>query len=393
MKIYYTIPLLRKIIIDDHWPIPIQGGKLKVIEENGFAKALEISFENQPVKYAPHFQPPQIDGDVATIRDQDAIFPLVKRQLDGAFSFLECIFDVTLDLGQVATRYEAESPEEDSAILVKSFSTSKHEPILPLTFDMITRSIMAAEYSSAPKFEATLAKSARKALSSQEFINSFRYSFLLIESLYGKGQFKKEGLKYSLKSDHEFLEFVNFAIKDMIPALNDSSSITAKLLSKNPTSKDVIDHLVDRRGFYFHGNVLRKDSWKPEEQGEAESLALLSISIISQISMKAAEPMFLPDFSKRHFDDAMNEGAKLVFEVEFTFRNHGEEFPRKNRADINFPGKNTTPRASFEIGKYCLELFQHNQPSAALLKVECYEKGANQKIFEFTFHDFDTNHL
>ena len=69
---------------------------------------------------------------------------------------------------------------------------------------MITRAIMAADKYEGPRFEATLARSARKALGAQEFINSFRYSFLLIESLYGEGQFKKAGLQTALKGSQEF---------------------------------------------------------------------------------------------------------------------------------------------------------------------------------------------
>jgi hypothetical protein len=53
-------------------------------------------------------------------------------------------------------------------------------------------------------------------LENQEFINSFRYSFLLIESLYGNGQFKTPSLQAALKSNQEFRNIVDLAIKDMI---------------------------------------------------------------------------------------------------------------------------------------------------------------------------------
>ena len=56
MRIRYTVPFKRKIIIDDHWEVPMQGGKLRVIEEDGYAKALEVTFEKQPLEYAPHVQ-------------------------------------------------------------------------------------------------------------------------------------------------------------------------------------------------------------------------------------------------------------------------------------------------------------------------------------------------
>lgn len=43
MRIRYVVPFKRPIIIDDHWEIPIQGGKLRVAEQDGYAKALELT--------------------------------------------------------------------------------------------------------------------------------------------------------------------------------------------------------------------------------------------------------------------------------------------------------------------------------------------------------------
>jgi hypothetical protein len=34
----------------------MQGGKLRIIEESGYAKAIELTFEKQPLEYAPSFQ-------------------------------------------------------------------------------------------------------------------------------------------------------------------------------------------------------------------------------------------------------------------------------------------------------------------------------------------------
>jgi hypothetical protein len=151
-------------------------------------------------------------------------------------------------------------------------------------------------------------------LENQEFINSFRYSFLLIESLYGNGQFKTPSLQAALKSNQEFRNIVDLAIK-YDSAKNDRNSDTAKLISTKPNADDIINHLVEKRGFYFHGNIKRKDARNPDEQDSAESLALLAIGIITKITMKAAEPMFVAELEKRHFEDAMQVGAKIVFEI------------------------------------------------------------------------------
>ncbi len=386
MRIRYTIAFDRKIIIDDHWEIPIQGGRLRVIENDGYAEALELTFERQSIESVPHIVWHDEGEAVASITDQDPRITFVKRQLDNAATFLNCICNIELRTGDIDTKYEGETPEEEAQIAVKGLTVGRHNPALPLAFDMLTRAIMAAEKHDAPRFEATLARSARKALESQEFINSFRYSFLLIESIYGEGQFKKAGLQTAQRANQEFRDIVEFAINDVIPAKGDRNSDTAKLIASKPMADDVIDHLVEKRGFYFHGNVKRKDAWKPDEQGAAESLALLAIGIGAQISMRAADPMFAPELEKRHFEDAMRAGARVVFEIKFKFREPEEKFDREGLVTIAMPGTKVTPRSAFAVVQHFLEVFQHNQPASELRDAECKVQGTGRKVFDLTIH-------
>lgn len=386
MRIRYIVPFKRRIIIDDHWEIPVQGGKCRVVEKDGYAVALELVFEKQPLEYAPNLEPLDDTTAVAAITGRDHRMGFVKRQLDHAATFLECIHDIGLKTDAIDAKYEGETPEEEAQIAVKGFSMGRYEHALPLSFDMLTRAIMVAETKDGPKFEAALAKDARKAIGEQEFINSFRYSFLLIESLYGEGQFKKAGLQAALKGNVEFAGIVEEATRDVIPAKDNRTSDTAKLLAMKPTVDQIIDHLVDKRGFYFHGNIKRKDAWKPDEQGAAEALALLSIGIVSRISMKAADPLFQDELNRRHFDDAMRVGARIVFQIKFKFREPEEKFDRRHQINIDMPGTKPTPRAAFAVAQHFLEVFQQNQPASALIEAECTLKGSEQKIFSLTFH-------
>ncbi|EKN4208254.1 TPA: hypothetical protein PXL76_002625 [Yersinia enterocolitica] len=389
MRIRYTVPFKRKIIIDDHWEIPMQGGKLRILEESGYAKAIELTFEKHPLEYAPCFQKPDPHEVMATITGHDHRMAFVKRQLDDAATFLECFHDIELITEEIEAKYEGENPEEEAQLSIKSISSIRHDSALPLSFDMLTRALMAAEKYDGPRFEVAFLKSARKMLEAQQFINSFRYAFLLIESLYGNGQFKTPSLQAALRSNQEFCAAVELAIKDMIPAKVDRNSDTAKLLMKKPGADDVINHLVEKRGFYFHGNIKRKDAWKPNEQDAAESLALLAIGIVTTITMKAAGPMFIPELEKRHFENAMHAGAKLVFEIKFKFREPEETFDRQHQLNIPVPGTKVTPRTAYAVAQHFLQVFQHNQPVSALREAECRVQGTEEKVFTLTFHSKD----
>jgi hypothetical protein len=387
MRIRYTIPIKRELIISDHWDIPIQGGTCRVVEENGRATALEIVFTDQPLNFAPHIDQ-LTEGPVKiTITGRDQQVAFVKRQLDEAMAFLHCFHDIDLKTDEIQANYEGETPEEEEQIAVKAMSMGKHKPLLSLTFDMLTRAIMAAEKADGPKFEATLASTARKALSEQQFINSFRYSFLLIESLYGEGQFKSAGLKSTLKSNPKFVEVVDAALKDTIKSKPEHTSDTSTLLSGTLTADDVIDHLVDKRGFYFHGNVKRRDAWKPDEQGAAEALALLAISIAQLIAQQAAAPMFEANYANRHFEDAKKVGAEIVFQIKFKFREPEEKFQREHQMNFfRVPGTKVTPRMALKVAQHFFENFEHNLPVAALESAACTVQDSGEKVFDIQFH-------
>jgi hypothetical protein len=138
----------------------------------------------------------------------------------------------------------------------------------------------------------------------------------------------------------------------LLPPKQAGNSDTEALLARKPSAEEVIDHLVEKRGFYFHGNVKRKDAWKPDEQGPAEALALLTVGIAQQIAQEAAAPIFDNAFAKRHFQDAMNAGASIVFEVRFHFREPMEKFSRDGMLRIKTPGTRVTGKQANAIAQH-----------------------------------------
>lgn len=384
MRIRYTFPFKRALLIEDHWTIPLQGGTCRIVSEGNRAKALEVTFTGQPASLAPRIED-HGDGPVkATITGRDAHLSLVRAQLDRALAYLECYFNLDLATEEVDIKYEAETPEEEAKIDVGGFSMGKNERPLPLTFDYITRALMVAETGDAPRFESSLASAARTAIFQQQYIDSFRYSFLLIEALFGGGKFKSAGLKDALKADQSFRAAVDAALKDPSNPRKGHASDTLTLMLRSPTTEAVIEHLVDKRGFYFHGNVKRKDSWKPDAQGDAEALALLAIDIVQAITHEAAAPMFAPPFAQRHFEDAQKAGATIVYNIKFEFREPEEGFDREQEINIRSPGTKVTGKNALNVAQEFLRLFEYNRPVASLKRAECRVEGTQERVFEIS---------
>lgn len=384
MRTVYTVPFRRPIIVEDHWPVPFMGGTCRIVVAEGKAVALEIVFSREPVTNAPLVE--ELDGPIKlsiTGRDNRLIF--VKRHLDEASAFLECFYNIDLATDEIAAAYSGETPEEEALIGLKSFAMGRREAALPMPFDMLTRALMAAETTDGPKFEATLTKNARDALAAQQFINSFRYSFLLIEAIYGEGQFKKAGLIAALSKNADFLDMVRFAVKDVIRPRRDHSTDTDVLLAGTPNPEAIVEHLVEKRGFYFHGNVKRKDAWKAEDQQRAESLALLTIGIAQLIAHNAAAAMFADSLAQRHFNNAMQAGAGIMFEIRFKYREPEEGFSRDGQIEIKTPGTKVTERQANRIAAEFLRQFEHESPVSAIESAECTVRGTKQRVFKIDF--------
>jgi hypothetical protein len=385
MRVRYVVGLKEPVLLEDHWPIPLMDGEMRVIADGKTATALEIVFTGQPTAYAPSIEHDPKARIATTITGRDLLLPFVMMKLETAFTYLQCYFDIELQTDEIKIEYTPETNEERSKIEVTSMSRGKVDQPHSLPFDLLTRATMVAE-SGAPSFEATLVGAARKAALQKKFIDSFRYSFLLIESLYGEGKFKSAQVKDALKGNLEFTAMVAAALNQRIQLKKSRGSATEKLLSTSPNADALIDHLVEMRGYYFHGNVKRADAWRPQDQAKAEALCMLALDIAMAISHAAAAPMFADEFSKCHFDYAKRCGAIMSMKVNFRYRARHETFDRNRSLKMNVPGTIITPKMAQYVAQQFLATFEHDTPDAALKSASCTADAIGQKVFDIEFH-------
>lgn len=386
MRISYTFRLKEPIWLEDHWPLGIMGGQLHILGEGRLATAIEVSFNGQSTDMAPAVEQHNSGEARATITVRDSLLPLVRIQLEKAFTYLQCYFDVEILIEEVNASYEAESSEEEDQIPVKGCNCRKERAPALIPYDMLTRAFMAGEQGTAPELEATLVKLARTAMQEKRYIDSFRYSFLLFDCVYGAGKFRTAHLKQALKECPEFASIVATALKERMLQKHSKNSDTDALLAASPTVEDVIDHLVNKRGAYFHGNTKRKDAWKPHEQTSAETLCLLALEIAMLISHQAAAPMFDDAFSQRHFEEAKRTGAIVTMNVKFQFRRPGETFDQNASMNIAMPGTKVTPKMAVYAAKNFLGRFEELAPDADLKSACCAVASTGEEVFDVIIH-------
>lgn len=386
MRIRYTVPFTSKTRIPDHWPFPVAGGIGRVIEVDGVAQGLEVVFDNQPLDLAPTIRPANDGVAKYELRGHDHQIGHLRFLLDQAMGFLQCFFGVGLATDEIKAAFEPEHPGEEGKIQVHSIKTGTQEPIHHLNFSMLTRAVMAAAAGPAPVFEAALLASARDAMARQRFIDSFRYSFLLIEFLFGDGKFKGEALKAVFRKNDVLKGLIQELIADPVPFPDPGPSSTATLLAANPSVGDFIDHLVDQRGFYFHGNIKRKDTWKPEQQTAAKLLAFKTLELASRVGQRAADPLFDEQFTQQHFQNAKRSGAIIVLNVSATFIEPDNGLSRQARFSFTCPGTKLSAALLQGVAREFLGAFERQHPVEALRTVSCVRADTGEKAFEMTFY-------
>ena len=113
MRIIYKVSLKKPLEIPDFWRVPFLSGELTPISENKLVKAFEIQFSGQPVEYAPLFSPLQHGKVKGNITVRDELVPKVQAHLENALAFIQCTFDVEVEIDEIAAEYKAENEDEE----------------------------------------------------------------------------------------------------------------------------------------------------------------------------------------------------------------------------------------------------------------------------------------
>ncbi|MBO6657819.1 MAG: hypothetical protein JJ934_13040 [Pseudomonadales bacterium] len=374
-------------MVDDHWPIPFLDGELRLLSKKSLVDGVEVILPNQPTQLAPRIKETPNLPTKASIIGHDVRIEEVRERLQAAITFVSCYFDVEIPNDDLEVEFIPEREEEKVDIKLREMKFTRSPKPLQMSFDILTRAIMASGKMAPPHFVATLVSAARDRYLQDQYIDSFRYSFLLIEAIYGEGKFKSKQLTAALCESPELVRIVSQTLAEPLTGESLSESDTSNLLSASASPQQVIKHLVEKRGYYFHGNLIHSDPWEPQEQGRAESLALLALQIASQIASDSAKPMFAEEFNERHFNDAKRIGATLSMEVNFTYKEPGENLDRKASVKITVPGTKITSKNSRYVARQFLDIFERETPTAHLKSAYCKLLDTNEPVFEMKFHD------
>lgn len=372
----------------DHWPIDVLGARMTLVADGDLVSALKFSFTGQPTTLAPTFADPDTPGQPPRITVNDPLQTMLRQKVQNGFSFIQALFPVQVAFDRTDAEYEGETPEESEAISISHFSYGESEDRpLTLTYDFFTRAMMAAEkpYDERYRLFATLTGYAREASKEKRYIDAFRYYFLILDAFFGEGQFKKAGLKKAFKGHQSLIDAIKLAATDYKEDRARPATPTGIFLREAPTPEEIADHLIERRGHYFHSNRRKPGAWNPDKQDEARDLSWLCSMICFNLSDEYSAPMFAEELAPRHYAEAQKSGAIIVLRIDYTYTDDDGGEPKQGRLNVNMPGTKVTRKMATEMTQEFVRTFIESQPASSLMHAICHEAKSGKLIFEIRY--------
>ncbi|AUW47183.1 hypothetical protein [Rhizobium leguminosarum] len=381
MHIRYRFPLKRSFILDDSWPLEGHGGAVLELERKDHEVThITVTFRDQPLSMAPQLTTSDHGPIAADIKMRDSLGSVAVQIVKRLQHFLSIHHSLEINADDVEVAFIPKDDAERAQIKIFNFQSSTVTPKSRIGFSMVAQAFFATESSDDPSFVTSFLQMAREASMERRYIDAFRYCFLLFESLYGNGKFKKSQLVDEMLSSVEFVVMVSATISDFRTDPLHNGSKTKELVAEYPDAKAMIEHLVERRGFYFHGNIKRRDSRRPDDQKHADELSDFTMYLALAVADSFAAAMFSPEIGKRYFENAKRFGAIMTVLIKFKTKDEND-FTRDGSLRMPTPATVATNGLAMVVHLKFLEWAQTELHGTSLVSAVAHDETTGVELF------------
>lgn len=380
MDIRYRFPLKRTFILEDAWPLEGHGAVVELEREGQEVTHIVVTFHDRPVSLAPELTTSNLASVTTSIEMRDGL-QIIASQIVSRFQhFLNIHHTLEIDLNDVEVEFVPTDDEEKSKINIFGIKTTNASPKSRISFSMVSQAFFATESNDDPSFTVSFLQLARQASLERRYIDAFRYCFLLFEALYGEGKFKTPQLVEAMMSHSDFVALVAQTIADFRTDPLHRRSKAKKLAQDNPEPRAMIEYLVARRGFYFHGNVKRRDTWRPDQQQTAEALSDFTMFLALAVADSMAGAMFSPEMGKRYFENAKQFGAIMPILIRYKLRDE-HDFVRDQSLRMNTPATVATNDLAMRVHLQFLQWAQTELHGTSLVSLIAIDEATGDELF------------
>lgn len=391
MDVRFRFPLSRPVKVEDSWPLSGFGATLELKREGDTVSAITVTFENQPITAAPRASRPAGGPFSLEIKSDDMLETHAKRIVGRLSDYVGLYYSLDVDFDDVYVEYIPANDDEKAQIAIFNARRFSPKPLSVIDFPTISQAFFAGESQDDPSYVSSLNKMARDTLTSKRYIESFRYSFLLFESVYGDGKFKTAELERAFINNSDFLSIIAAEISEIkLESRRGIDRDTLKFLSEIGDERAIIKYLISKRGFYFHGNLKRKDSWHPQDQDSAKTLATFCAQLTLRVCESFGRAMFAPEIGQKHMNNAVRHSAIVTINVVVNYLD-ANLIQRSQKFDIRAPGNIPTNNMAIEVQALAISKFREVFPVYDLISVSGTASGGSAKIFDSTFVSSSTS--
>lgn len=275
MKCKYTFKVTGSLKTGELKPVTIRGWTYEFSKKDGIVNELSVTVPaNNPEDLPSIIQTPESRSKM-TIHVPSPLYLLVKREVRAIEGSLALFGIESINVNSSKTEWLPENEEDKAKLQLFNFKSERGQvdvsklPNIP--FDIIARAIICAD--DIAEIESQLAF-CRKGIidrTEERYIEAIYDFYFFLESLFAQGKTKNHRVKESFKSSKELRECIEEVFKDPSYISLRRSDIE-RFMGKygHMSIDDIIDHMVELRGFLHHHTPNRKDAWHPEEHKRYE---------------------------------------------------------------------------------------------------------------------------
>ena len=320
MKVRYSIPVVHPGKAPGNIRFSLQNAEYVFRVDGEKFIRIEVEVKEFPRSGLPVIKVNNVSKKLESISvPLDPVWPEIEARLrvvEGVMSLFglhRIIFE------EMETEWIPESEEEKGQVKLLSLkhNYSKKSEEIPVLYDMIIRSIIASDKLSDFEVSMNFNRRGRADVVERRYIDAFYDFYLVIETLFAGGAFRKKEVLDRMMQNSDLVDAVNTTKKDLaVDAyfLSEMRRSTFDYLKANV--RELLEHIIDTRGVLHHHSSKKKDSWHPDKQFIYKTDALFLSSLVHQVLSKEAIAAIYSEDVLKVFSDLeikSSDGNKIKF--------------------------------------------------------------------------------
>jgi hypothetical protein len=270
-----------------------------VCDENGMVRRIDVTVQVPDKLDWPSIQSNPAPGISAHFNFTSPSFPIIKLQIRTIEGLLAIYGVESIDSGKQV--WLPENDQEKAQLQLESFEQTRKEfaphELKEFPFNLVAQSVLAAGRSRDIEVALSFHRKGKQDIREERFIEAYYDFYFMIESMFGKGKFKKDAIIESFRNDPVLVEEVEKTKNDtsLMAWFRSDRIQLARAQEKyfSKTTPEILNHIVELRGFLHHHNVSRPGIWHPDDHQEFKADAFFMQALCHQIAFRISSSIVL----------------------------------------------------------------------------------------------------